>query len=158
MVVFEVGGRDCALPVEAVGEVLPMATLARSPGQPPILEGFLNLRGEAVPVVRLDRLLGLEGKEPDLETALLVVRQGGMPVAFLVDRAAEITSIDSGVLMAVGQGNLLNDCVQAQALVEGRTVNVLSAGRLLLARERECLADLQAAAQRRLDSLEAATA
>jgi purine-binding chemotaxis protein CheW len=159
IVLFRIGGQECALPVEAVREILPMAALLRAPGQPSILEGFLNLRGTAVPVVRLDRLFDRSGGGPGPGTPLLLVRGAGGEAAFLVERAIGIASIAPGALMPIDRHSSFNDCVEAETVVEGRTVAVLSADRLLLEKERQCLAELQSAAQKRLEELqEAATA
>jgi len=62
LLVFHLSGQAYGLPLAEVAEVVPMALLSRAPGLPPLLAGFLNLAGTAVPVLRTDRLFGL----PDL--------------------------------------------------------------------------------------------
>ncbi len=53
---FELGEMLCALPLEDIQEIVPIAELSRPPGLPTILEGFLNLGGVAIPVVAIKRL------------------------------------------------------------------------------------------------------
>ena len=59
LLVFHLSGLNCAFPLEAVREVVPMASLSSPPGLPSGLLGFLDLRGTAIPIVRLDRLFDL---------------------------------------------------------------------------------------------------
>ena len=56
-----------------------MATLFAPPGLPAGLAGFLDLRGTAVPIVRLDRLFDLPELRPGLHTPMIVLRGGGWP-------------------------------------------------------------------------------
>src|SRR5271154_6688748 len=78
--VFHACGLDCAFPLEAVLEVAPMATLFSPPGLPSGLEGFLDLRGIAVPIVRLDRLFDFPDWRPGLHTPMIVLRAASGPV------------------------------------------------------------------------------
>lgn len=60
LVLFMLGGVECALRREAVRSILPVPQLWRPPGIPAPLLGFADIEGEAVPVVALARLLGAE--------------------------------------------------------------------------------------------------
>jgi purine-binding chemotaxis protein CheW len=159
LLVFQIAEQLCAFPVSSVREILPMAELARAPGQPPLMEGFLNLRGTAIPVVRLDRLFGFPaGREPGLDTPLILLRDASPPLALMVDRVLEIAAVPPENVMPVGEAESLNACVQSEVMLKGRTIHLLSCDRMLLEKERQSLAELQEAAQRRLGELEAPTA
>lgn len=155
LLVFAIAGQFCAIPVGAVQEIVPMAALARVPGQPSLLEGFLNLRGVAVPVLRLSRLFGLAPAEPGLHTPLIVLRGQPHPAGLLVDAVVEIACADAAGAFPIQENDCFNDCAQAQVQVGGRVVHVLSPERLLLEKERQCVAELRAQAQHYLDELEA---
>ena len=64
VLIFHTSGLDCAFPLEAVQEIVPMATLYCPPGMPSGLAGFLDLRGTAVPIIRVDRLFDLPSRIP----------------------------------------------------------------------------------------------
>ena len=130
-----------------------MASLLSSPGQPSILAGFLNLRGTAVPVIRLSRLFSFEGAAPQLYTPLIVLDGGGRLVALEADAVDEVCEIDEASLRDLGEGHSLNDCAEAVFTRNGRDVVMLSCDLLLLAKEKECLRECQAATQQRLDAL-----
>jgi chemotaxis signal transduction protein len=59
---LELAGQLYGIPLREVQEIVPMAQLSGPPDLPAILAGFLNLEGEAIPVVRLDRMLRLPGQ------------------------------------------------------------------------------------------------
>jgi chemotaxis signal transduction protein len=156
LLVFHLGGRACALPVERVQEIAPMARLARPPGLVSFIEGFLNLRGTAVPVLRLDLLFHLPPAAPQLYTPLIVLRDSACPVALCVERVAWIISPPAEALLPIRERHCCNDCAESEVVLdqESPAIHVLSADRLLLEKERQCLAQLQAEAQRRLSEIE----
>jgi purine-binding chemotaxis protein CheW len=155
LLVFAIAGHYCAVGVEAVQEIVPMATLTRVPGQPSLLEGFLNLRGTAVPVLRLTRLFDLSPTAPALHTPLIILRGPSQPAGLLVDTVVEIAAADRASSLAIQPNSCFNDCVERQVEVGARAVQVLSPKRILIEKDRQCVAELQVQAQRYLDELEA---
>lgn len=154
LVLFRLADQTCALPSKWVQEILPMAHLARPPGLPLILEGFLNLGGIAVPVLPLARLFNLPQQAPGLYTPLLVLRGIDPPLALLVDQVDELLSVTEEALAPVREQHALNDCVKAEGRMEDRVFHLLSPERLFLEQERQRLAELQAMAQQRLKEWE----
>lgn len=129
-----------------------MCTLWRAPGQTSLIEGFLNLRGTAVPVLRMNRLFDLDAAAPGLHSPLVVLRGRPFPTALLVDRVIDVTRAPE--LAPVGENVCFNDCAQAEFAHGGRAVHLLSAGRLLLEGERQRVAELQTRAQAYLSEVE----
>jgi hypothetical protein len=76
LLLFHLSGQSAAFPVANVHSVAPMASLARPPGLPSVLEGILNLGGAAVPVLRLDRLFHLPVQECVALSEFQVMAQG----------------------------------------------------------------------------------
>jgi purine-binding chemotaxis protein CheW len=156
LVVFHLGGQDYGLPLAEVAEVVPMALLSGPPGLPRVLAGFLNLAGTAVPVLRLDRLFGLPDLVPGLYTPLLVLRNPDGPLALMAEKVSRIVSVPVGAVLPVRANHTFNDCAEGMVLVDGRVVLLLSAGRLLLEKEQQCLAEFQDREQARLRGWEEA--
>jgi purine-binding chemotaxis protein CheW len=144
---FELDGQTFGVRLESVGEVVPMAALSRPPSMPSVLEGFLNLRGTSVPVLKLAALLGLPERRLELHTPLIIVRHGSLVLALLVNRVTGIVSIPAGGLMPIAPSGSFNGCVDGQ-LAElsagGDAIQLLSMDRLLLENERRILAEFQA--------------
>src|SRR5262245_5514632 len=95
VVLFDVAGQQFGLLVVFVREILPMATLSRPPALPSILEGFLNLEGMAIPVVRMDILFGLAKQSLESYSVLIILRGTELPVALLVQRVIGIVTAPS---------------------------------------------------------------
>ena len=155
LLIFQVSNRLAAFRREDVDRIAPMAELACPPGLPAALEGVLNLAGAAIPVLRLDRLFGLRGQRVGLYSTLVVVRTAReVRIAVLADRVREILSVPESALVAIGPEDSFNGCAEAAVQVEGETVPLLSAARLLVAKERSALAEFQSMAQQRLQQWE----
>ncbi len=157
MVVFYLAGHPCALRLECVREIVPMPQLSCPPGMPSLLQGFLNLAGTAVPVLRLDRLFGFNEPPIELFTPLLVVKSGAGLIALLVEHVSEVLVAlpESGAEapLPVETTDTFKGCVEAVVRSAGRNIHVLALDRILLEQERQCVADFQAREQARLLAL-----
>jgi len=157
ILLFSVGGQAVALPLESVERIVPMAQLTCPPGLPSALEGILNLGATAVPVLRLDRLLGLPVRDVGLYSMLIILKGFiGARFALLVERSSEVLSISFGDLLPLDREDSFNACAEASFLLRGETVPLLSAQRILMEKETRALAELQALAQHRIEEWGAA--
>jgi purine-binding chemotaxis protein CheW len=157
LLVFHLADQLAALPLANVERVTPLAELSRPPGLPSSLEGILNLPGRAVPVWRLDRLLGLPEQRPGLYSMLILVKDvSNGRSAMLVDRVSEILSVSEAMLLPVGKGETFNGCAEATVAARGRMIHLLSPERILMREESEALAEFQATAQCRIREWEPA--
>jgi purine-binding chemotaxis protein CheW len=155
IVVFRLAGQAFGLPVHLVREVVPMAWLDHPPGLSAMVEGVLNLGGQAVPVLRLDRLLGLEERGCGLESSILIMKAASVetPLGLLVEHLDGVRQISDFSPMGLPAGQSFNDCLAEIMACDGQPVSVLDWGRILLEQEKERLAQFQARAQERLAGL-----
>jgi|JRYF01.1.fsa_nt_gb purine-binding chemotaxis protein CheW len=122
-----------AVSVSAAREVLIGEAITPVPQAPPVLVGVLNLRGEVLPIVRLDPLLDLPSQPPTSEDQILVLSYRGTDVGVIVDRVREVRPIDPKEITA------LPDSTAAHRLYRGAwpgpmgTVIVLDAAGLVSA-------------------------
>src|SRR5262249_18625738 len=65
VVVFEVHGRQYALPAGQVRELVRAVALVPLPGAPAVVEGVFNLRGKVVPVLDIRGRFGLPPRALD---------------------------------------------------------------------------------------------
>ncbi len=156
LLIFQLAGYECAIPCERVQEVISIAATAQSPGQPSTIEGFLNLRGDAIPVVILRRLFALPEIEPGIHTPVIIARLGDTLTGLLVDRVLEVAMADSEGMKPLAENHSLNECANAYLTLDGRRVVLLDCDRLLLEEEKRRFTELQAAMQFRLRQLDQA--
>ncbi len=155
VLILHAADHACGIATDRIAELVLLPALVRAPGQPDILDGFLNLRGAMVPVASLHRLFQRPAPEPHLYTPLVAIRTASGLLALRVDRVEEVAAVEPGALMPYAAEDSLNECAEAQFDWNGKAVALLSIERLLLAKERECIAGLQAQMQRRLANIEA---
>jgi purine-binding chemotaxis protein CheW len=153
LVVFHASGLDCAFPLETVKEIVPMAMLSKPPGLASCLAGFLNLRGTAVAILRLDRLFDLPEQRPGLHTPLIILRSAATPTGVLVASVRRIVSVKKAALLPLPEKHIFRDCATAAIDVGGDIIYLLSPDRILLENERILLKELQAMEQERLGQL-----
>jgi purine-binding chemotaxis protein CheW len=154
LLIFHSSGLDCAFPLEAVREIVPMATLSTPPGLPSGLAGFLDLRGTAVPIVRLDRLFNLREQQPGLHTPMIVLRGTLGPVGVLVGSVRGIVKAPTARLLDLPPDGTFQGCATAVLQIDGEPIHLLSPASLLAANEHRLLADYGAISRVRLRHFE----
>jgi len=91
--VFARGGATFAISTRVAREVLDWRPFTPLPRAPEGLVGAFNLRGEVIPVARLDRFLGVVEKPIERSDALLVLADGELTLAAFVDGVAAVRHI-----------------------------------------------------------------
>ena len=100
LVTFRLAGEELALPIKSVQEIIKLPEITRVPNTPSYVDGIGNLRGQILPVVNLRKRLGLEDKERDDATRVVVINSGGVTTGFVVDSVSEVMHIEKNVLEA----------------------------------------------------------
>ncbi len=95
---FEVCGRDYALDVTMVREIVRSREITPLPSAPALIEGVAELRGGIVPVLDLGRVLGNENSAVTNRSRIVVLECNGMVLGLLVDAATEVLSVDPAML------------------------------------------------------------
>jgi purine-binding chemotaxis protein CheW len=98
VLVFTLGAERCAVPVEAVSQVVEAHGLQPLMAAPPWLLGAVAARGRVVPVFDLRRLLGLTGGLADL-TRVVVLEQAGERCGIAVEGLEERLELPGGALL-----------------------------------------------------------
>jgi purine-binding chemotaxis protein CheW len=113
-VMFHVQDEQFAVPLAEVREIIRMPDLVRVPMSPPALEGLANLRGTVLPVISLRDVFHFPTALHDDATRVVVLDRG-RPVGLVVDRMANVASIDP-------------DRIEASAGIGGTVATDLLAG------------------------------
>ncbi len=133
ILVFEVDGRRYGLPAAEVRELARAVTIVPLPSPTALVEGIIDVRGEAVPVLDLRARLGLPARGVEPSDHLIIARAAGRTVALRVDRALElrggdVDAIDAGG-PAGGDGAVDGGAARRRAGPDPRPVAVPGAGR-----------------------------
>ncbi|MBI3890998.1 MAG: chemotaxis protein CheW [Candidatus Wallbacteria bacterium] len=90
VVVFELAGSCCGLPVEAVCRVMKASDVLPLPGAPPLVEGALDFSGNLVPVVDLGPRLRLSQTPPARTDNFVLASAGTRLLALRVGRVVRL--------------------------------------------------------------------
>jgi len=137
LLTFEIGSSLFALPIEGVHEVAEIAELACIPTLPRDVAGVINYRGDALPVVRRERLLEPGAGALDAPQHVLVIsdRPSSPPCLGLeVDR---VLGLVDGQPARAQRGS---DPVAERRSHDGRLLQVVDPPRLV-ARARKVIED-----------------
>jgi purine-binding chemotaxis protein CheW len=126
--VLHLAGREYALPLDRVVEVVRIAALAPVPDAPAFVLGLLNLRGRVVPVMDLRLRLGLQAAEPGLSTPICVFEAAGRAFGLIADRVTGVRRLSAPVerLEVVAD----DSAVAGVTEIDGRLVSLLDPERL----------------------------
>jgi hypothetical protein len=136
LLVFEIGASLFAVPIHGVLEVAELSGRACIPTVSPQVAQVVNFRGDALPLVRGERLLPLEGA-PQPNSANVLV---------LSDRAAAVPRLGlpidhvHGLVEGVGARATGSDPVAERRPWRGRLMHVVDPARLV-ARAQEIIQD-----------------
>jgi purine-binding chemotaxis protein CheW len=93
LLTFELDEQRFGLPMADVQEVVRVAAFARLPKAPQVIEGVLNFRGTAVPVLDIRSRFGLPSRTVRTSDHLVVARAGKRVAAIRVDRVSDLIQV-----------------------------------------------------------------
>ena len=97
LVSFNIGDEEFGVDILQVQEINRMLEVTRVPNAPEYVDGVINLRGKVIPIIDLRRRFGMERKEHDKNTRIVVVELSGKVVGFVVDAVREVLRIPRSV-------------------------------------------------------------
>jgi purine-binding chemotaxis protein CheW len=97
LVSFIIGEAEFGIDILRIQEINKMMDLTPVPNTPKFVEGVVNLRGRIIPVLNLRSRLGLEIKEYDSNTRIIVVELNDKTIGFIVDEVKEVLRIPKSI-------------------------------------------------------------
>lgn len=91
---FYLGDALMATPIPQIEEINRHLSLTPVPHAPSYVRGVINLRGEVMTVIDLRAVLGLGPTEITPQTRNVIVTSRGEHIGLLVDRIAEVVTIE----------------------------------------------------------------
>lgn len=98
LVSFRLGGEEFGVDIMQVQEIIRMQNITAVPNAPDFVEGVINLRGRVIPIIDLRKRFGLEGKEHDKATRIVVVKVDEITVGLVVDEVSEVLRIPASTV------------------------------------------------------------
>ncbi len=133
LVSFNIGDEEFGVDILQVQEINRMLEVTRVPNAPEYVDGVINLRGKVIPIIDLRRRFGMERKEHDKNTRIVVVELSGKVVGFVVDAVREVLRIPRSVTEAPPSivGGVHEEYITAVGKLEDRLLILLDLERVL---------------------------
>jgi len=149
LVTFKLGNEEFGIPISQIQEIDRHSQITRVPRAPEFVLGVTNLRGEVIPVIDTRKRFGLEPKEADDRTRIIMVELAGTKTGLLVDSVSQVLNISVQDIapppeaIASGMGN---EFISGIGKVDDgkRMVVLLDVAKILNRREQSSLVELSA--------------
>jgi purine-binding chemotaxis protein CheW len=139
LLTFELDDQRFGLPMADVQEVVRVAAFARLPKAPQVIEGVLNFRGSAVPVLNIRARFGFPPRAVRTSDHLVVARAGKRMAAIRVDRVSDLIEVPARDIEAVTAVTLHSDYVSGVVKLPGDIVFIHDLSTFLSAAEADDL-------------------
>lgn len=142
---FFLGEEQYGIAIDRIKEIIAIMKVTNVPKTPEYMRGVINLRGSIIPVVDTRLRFGMETKEEDMHTAIVIVEVDKVNIGFIVDRVEEVASIDSSALSEPPRfGNTTDtDFICSMAQMDENVVMILDVLKLFEADELISLEQIQ---------------
>jgi len=142
---FYLGHEQYGIAIDKIKEIIAMMKVTSVPKTPSFMRGVINLRGSIIPVVDTRSRFGMEARDEDMHTAIIIVEVEKVNIGFIVDRVEEVSSIDPANLSVPPKfGNQIDtDFICNVAQIEENVVMILDVIKLFEADELVSLEQIQ---------------
>lgn len=143
-VIFALGEEEYGLDIMLVNAIEKHTDMVRIPNAPEYVRGIINLRGDVIPVFSLRKKFGLEEKEIDEDSKLIVTKSNNILMAYEVDAVKEIIEISpeniSDTPVIIKNNN--TEYIKCVANISGRMILLLDHNGILSSTEKENIKNL----------------
>lgn len=95
LVVFTLAGGVYGVNVSQVREITSMHETTPVPNAPFYVDGVTNLRGQVTTITDLRRRFGIDEKDRDDNSRIIIIEPGGVPIGTVVDSVSEVLRMPS---------------------------------------------------------------
>lgn len=94
---FKIGDEEYAIDIMKIDSIVPVGKIVRIPNAPPSIEGLMDFRGVAIPVINGRKKFSVNAKSFENDRAI-VVNVENKKVAFMVDEVKEVITLSQNDL------------------------------------------------------------
>jgi purine-binding chemotaxis protein CheW len=94
-VTFQLGAETYGISILKLNEIIAYQSCTTIPNVPSFIKGVLNLRGIVVPVIDLRERFGMELKDNDQFTVIMILDVSGRIMGLVVDAVSDVLTLNS---------------------------------------------------------------
>jgi len=129
-VAFNIGGNRFGVDIQQVSYISRMVEITKVPRAPQYMEGIIDLRGQIVPVMSLQKLFGWSRPADVLDMYILVGHDPAKPVGMTVDSVTTLTDVNREQLESPSQTDRLAALLSWVAKLDDGIMFILDFDRL----------------------------
>jgi len=119
VVAFRLDKQTYALPIESIAQIVGMVAITPISQLDAVVEGVINLHGEAVAVVKLRRHFGLSDAPLQLNTPILLTKICGQTIGLIVDEVTDVFSLPTDQVVPLSE--ILPEELESAPIFRGLT-------------------------------------
>lgn len=144
LVSFMIGNEEFGVDILLIQEIIRMLQITKVPNAPSYVDGVVNLRGKIIPVIDLRSKMGMQRKEHDSNTRIIVVEVTGKTVGFIVDSVTEVLRIPADITepppsMVAG---INSEFIKSVGKLDDRLLILIDLEKILSGKEKRELVDM----------------
>jgi purine-binding chemotaxis protein CheW len=144
LVTFSIGEEEFGVDILKVQEIIRTMEITKVPRAQDFVEGVINLRGKVIPIIDLRRRFGLDSKNHDKHTRIIVIEINNMIVGFVVDSVSEVLRIPAGTVEPPPPvvAGLESEYISGVGKLQDRLLILLDLDKLLSGEDMESLSQM----------------
>ena len=91
---FFVDDEQYGIDISKIKEIIAPMNITHIPKTPDFVKGVINLRGSIIPVVDVRLKFGMDEREIDMDTAIIIYEVDKVSIGFIVDQVEDVLSLD----------------------------------------------------------------
>lgn len=133
VIVFQLGDKEYALPVEQVQGIEKMMHITRVPSTAHYVKGVINLRGVVTPIIDLRDRFDVTTTVSSENTRIIIISEEDMEVGFIVDAANDVMDIQKETIEPQPEvvGSLEEEFISGVANIGNRLLILLNLEKVL---------------------------
>lgn len=90
IIIFNIGAGEYGFSINYVKEIIRLPAIINVPNTPSFIEGVFSIRNQLLAVVNLNKLLGMDFKQPDEYSRVVIINNGSFSFGIIVDKVSQI--------------------------------------------------------------------
>ena len=133
LVTFTLRNEEYAVDILNVQEINRITEITQVPNAPFYVEGVINLRGKVMPVINLRKKFGLEDKETDDTSRIIIMDIQGITNGLVVDSVSEVLRLPMDIVEPPPpmSSDISSNFIKGVAKLEDRLIILIDIDKLL---------------------------
>lgn len=145
LVSFKLGEEEFGVDILKVQEINRLVEITKVPRTPDFVEGVINLRGKVIPIIDLRKRFGLNLKDNDKDTRIVVIDIDGSIMGMIVDAVSEVLRLPESTIEPAPEiaTSIDSEYIRGVAKLEDRLLIFLDLSKVFSQQERAVMNQIQ---------------